>query len=86
MAEAAAHTAHITLPCGTAGQAEWVRQAIQSEADEAPDGATCRLGVVGSDLVAAIAADDVAGLRAAVNSVVRLADSALRTMAPGDGR
>lgn len=86
MAEAALHTAQVTLPCGNARQAAWVRMAIQAEADEAPEGAVCALSVVGSDLVASISARDVAGLRAALNTVVRLADAALRTVAPGDPR
>jgi tRNA threonylcarbamoyladenosine modification (KEOPS) complex Pcc1 subunit len=77
------HTAEVTLPCGSAGQADLVRRAIQAETDEAPDGATCRLQVAGDDLVASIEARDVAGLRAAVNTVVRLADAALRTAAVG---
>lgn len=74
------HTAQVTLPCGTAQQAEWVRRAIQAEVDEAPDGATCTLGLQGPDLRAEIHAEDLAGLRAALNTLVRLADAALRTV------
>lgn len=79
------HTAEVTLPCGGPRQADIVRRAIQAEADEAPEGATCLLSVEGGDLRAAIRAADVAGLRAALNTVVRLADAALRTVAPANG-
>jgi tRNA threonylcarbamoyladenosine modification (KEOPS) complex Pcc1 subunit len=74
------HTAQVTLPCGTAQQAEWVRRAIQTEVDEAPDGAVCRLAIAGSDLRAELEARDLAGLRAALNTLVRLADAALGTV------
>jgi tRNA threonylcarbamoyladenosine modification (KEOPS) complex Pcc1 subunit len=80
---ASPHTAHVSLPCGSSAQAELVRRAIQAEADEAPDGARCVLSVRGEALEAAIEAADVAGLRAALNTVVRLADAALRTMQAG---
>lgn len=84
MAQAASpHTAHVTLPCGSSAQAELVRRAIQAETDEAPEGASCRLAVEGADLVARVEAADVAGLRAALNTVVRLADAALRTAQAG---
>lgn len=79
----ARHTAEVTLPCGTAQQADWVRRAIQAEAEEAPDGATCTLSLHGSDLHARIEARDLAGLRASLNTVVRLADAALRTVQAG---
>lgn len=77
------HTARVTLPCGSAQHADWVRRAIQAEADEAPDGARCTLSLRGSDLHAEIRADDLAGLRASLNTVVRLADAALRTVQAG---
>lgn len=80
------HTAEVTLPCGSAEQAGWVRRAIQAEADEAPDGATCTLTLRGSGLHAAIEASDLAGLRASLNTVVRLADAALRTVQAGGPR
>jgi tRNA threonylcarbamoyladenosine modification (KEOPS) complex Pcc1 subunit len=76
----ARHTAEVTLPCGTAQQAEWVRRAIQAEVDEAPDGAVCTLRIGGSDLHADIQAADLAGLRASLNTLVRLADAALRSI------
>ncbi|HUR24766.1 MAG TPA: KEOPS complex subunit Pcc1 [Candidatus Thermoplasmatota archaeon] len=79
----ARHTADVTIPCGTAQQADWVRRAIQAEADEAPDGATCTLTLQGPDLRAEIRASDLAGLRASLNTVVRLADAALRTVEAG---
>jgi tRNA threonylcarbamoyladenosine modification (KEOPS) complex Pcc1 subunit len=90
----APHTAEVTLPCGSPVLAGIVRAAIQAETDEAPEGASCRLSVDGSDLRASLAAADVAGLRAALNTVVRLADAALRTaggpagagLPPGQGR
>lgn len=74
------HSAEVVLPCGDAGRADVVRRAIQAETDEAPEGATCRLTIEGPDLKATLSAADVAGLRAALNTVVRLADAALRTL------
>lgn len=76
----ARHTAEVTIPCGTAQQAGWVRRAIQAEVDEAPDGAACALSLRGADLHAELRAGDLAGLRAALNTLVRLADAALRTV------
>lgn len=75
--------ATVTLPCGTAQQADWVRRAIQAEVDEAPDGASCTLTVAGTDLHAEVRAGDLAGLRASLNTLVRLADAALRTVEAG---
>ncbi|MEA3137439.1 MAG: Transcription factor Pcc1 [Thermoplasmata archaeon] len=80
------HAAKVTLPCVTAEQAEWVRRAIQAEVDEAPDGAACTLSLQGADLEAEIQANDLAGLRAALNTLVRLADAALRTVQAGGPR
>ena len=77
------HLASVTLPCGTAQQAGWVRRAIQTEVDEAPDGASCTLTLVGTDLRADLVASDLAGLRASLNTLVRLADAALRTVEAG---
>jgi tRNA threonylcarbamoyladenosine modification (KEOPS) complex Pcc1 subunit len=77
------HQASVTLPCRTAQQAEWVRRAIQAEVDEAPDGAACALSIAGSDLHADLVAADLAGLRASLNTLVRLADAALRTVEAG---
>jgi tRNA threonylcarbamoyladenosine modification (KEOPS) complex Pcc1 subunit len=82
----AKHTAEVTLPCGSTQQADWVRRAIQAEVDEAPDGAACTLTLQGSDLHAAIQASDLAGLRASLNTLVRLADAALRTVEAGGPR
>ncbi|MFA5945138.1 MAG: KEOPS complex subunit Pcc1 [Candidatus Thermoplasmatota archaeon] len=76
----AKHTAEVTLPCGSAEKAEWVRRAIQAEVDEAPDGASCTLTIKGGDLCAEVHASDLAGLRAALNTLVRLADAALGTV------
>lgn len=74
------HTASVTLPCGSPQQADWVRRAIQAEVDEAPDGAACTLTLDGADLRAEVRASDLAGLRAALNTLVRLADAALGTV------
>lgn len=74
------HTAQVALSCGTAQQAEWVRRAIQAEVDEAPDGAACVLAVRGGELHAEMTASDLAGLRAALNTLVRLADAARGTV------
>jgi tRNA threonylcarbamoyladenosine modification (KEOPS) complex Pcc1 subunit len=72
------HTADLTLPC--AGHAQAVRRALQPEADDLPDGASCTLTVDGDVLKAHLEARDLAGLRAAINSVVRLADAAVRAL------
>lgn len=76
----AMHHADVTLDCGTAEKAGWVRRAIQAEVDEAPDGAHTTLALDDAVLRARIEAADVAGLRAALNTLVRLADAALRTV------
>ena len=80
LAAPAKHSAEVTLPCGTAEKADWVRRAIQTEVDEAPEGASCTLSLRGGDLHAEVQASDLAGLRAALNTLVRLADAALRTV------
>lgn len=77
------HRAEATLPCGGARQAEWVLRAIRDEAADAPEGASCELSVAGDGLRARIVAGDLAGLRASLNTVVRLADAALRTVQAG---
>ena len=77
------HRAEATIPCGGGRQAGWVLRAIRDEAADAPEGATCELAVVGDGLHARIAAGDLAGLRASLNTVVRLADAALRTVQAG---
>jgi len=82
---AAVHTADLSLPCGSRQAAEWVRRAIVAETDEAPEGARCDLRVEGPTLRAALTAEDLAGLRAGLNTVVRLADAALRTVGAGRG-
>lgn len=82
-AAGAAHTAEATIPCGGGRQAEWVLRAIRDEVADAPDGASCVLSVEGDALRARIAAADLAGLRASLNTVVRLADAALRTVQAG---
>jgi tRNA threonylcarbamoyladenosine modification (KEOPS) complex Pcc1 subunit len=77
------HRAEATIPCGGPRQAEWVLRAIRDEAADAPEGASCDLSVEGGALRARIAAADLAGLRASLNTVVRLADAALRTVEAG---
>ena len=77
------HRAEATVPCGGAEQAHWVLRAIRDEAADAPEGAACSLSVVGGDLRAEVTAADLAGLRASRNTVVRLADAALRTVQAG---
>jgi tRNA threonylcarbamoyladenosine modification (KEOPS) complex Pcc1 subunit len=82
-APTALHTAEATIPCGGDRQAGWVLRAIRDEVADAPEGAVCTLSVEGGDLRARIAAADLAGLRASLNTVVRLADAALRTVQAG---
>lgn len=79
----ALHRAEATIPCGGARQAGWVLRAIRDEAADAPEGAACDLSVEGDALKARIVAGDLAGLRASLNTVVRLADAALRTIQAG---
>ena len=77
------HRAEATIPCGGDREAGWVLRAIRDEAADAPDGAACELSVEGGALRARIQAADLAGLRASLNTVVRLADAALRTVEAG---
>lgn len=79
------HRAEATIPCGGDREADWVRRAIRDEVADAPEGASCELSVAGGVLRARVAAADLAGLRASLNTVVRLADAALRTVHAGRG-
>jgi tRNA threonylcarbamoyladenosine modification (KEOPS) complex Pcc1 subunit len=74
------HLADVAIPCGGPAEAAWVLRAIRDEVADAPEGASCDLSAEGGALRARIAAADLAGLRASLNTVVRLADAALRTI------
>lgn len=76
----APHRADLTFACGDARTATLLERTLQAEATEGPDGSTLALAVKGDDLQARLEARDVATLRAAINSVARLADAALRTL------
>lgn len=74
------HTAELRLSCDDARQATVLRDALQLEAEEGPGGSLTRLVAEGTDLVVRLEAADVSGLRAALNSVIRLADAAVRVI------
>jgi tRNA threonylcarbamoyladenosine modification (KEOPS) complex Pcc1 subunit len=76
-----AHQAELTFDCGSAGTAALLLRTLGAEATEGPEGSSVRLSAEGQTVHAAIAGTDVATLRAAINSVARLADTALRTLA-----
>jgi tRNA threonylcarbamoyladenosine modification (KEOPS) complex Pcc1 subunit len=77
------HAADVAVPCGGAVRAGWVLRAIRDEVADAPEGASCTLSVEGGSLRLRVAAADLAGLRASLNTAVRLADAALRTTEAG---
>lgn len=74
------HHADLTFDCGSPATAALLERTLRAEATEGPEGSTVRLAVDGATVQARVAAVDVATLRAAINSVARLADTALRTL------
>lgn len=74
------HRAELAIDCGAADLARLLHRTLAAEAGQGPDGSTVALAVDGAVLHARVAAADVATLRAAVNSVARQADAALRTL------
>ncbi len=75
---AAVHTAELDLDCGDETAARIVAAAVQSEAEEGPEGTRAELRQDGARLRVRIESDDLSRLRAALQSLVRLADAAHR--------
>lgn len=76
-----AHRAELSFDCGDARTASLLERTLRAEATEGPEGSSVRLEVEGPVVRARLEGQDVATLRAAINSVARLADTALRTLA-----
>lgn len=76
-----AHRAELTFQCGSAAQAAQLQVVLAAEQGDGPEGSTLSLRVEEDVLQASLQAVDLATLRAAINSVTRLADAALRTLA-----
>ncbi len=74
------HRAELSFDCGSPATAAMLERTLRAEAGEGPDGSSVRLRVEGAQVHAHVEGEDVATLRAAVNSVARLADTALRTL------
>ena len=74
------HRADLTFDCGSAGTAALLERTLLAEAGEGPEGSSVRLRVEGVVVHATLDGRDLATLRAAINSVARLADTALRTL------
>ena len=75
-----AHRAELAFDCGSASTAVLLERTLRAEAGEGPEGSSVRLRVEGAIVHASLDGRDVATLRAAINSVARLADTALRTL------
>lgn len=74
------HRAELAFDCGSPGTAALLELTLRAEAGEGPEGSSVLLRVEGPVVHASLDGRDVATLRAAVNSVARLADTALRTL------
>ena len=74
------HRADLAFDCGSHATALLLERTLRAEAGEGPEGSSVRLAVDGAALHAHVEGEDLATLRAAVNSVARLADTALRTL------
>lgn len=79
-AKPAGHRAEMTFECGDARTATLLERTLHAEATEGPEGSSVALRVEGTQVVARLEGQDLATLRAAINSVARLADTALRTL------
>ena len=75
-----AHRADLVFECGTPATAALLERTLRAEATEGPDGSTVALRAEGAAVHARVEGDDLAAFRAAINSVARLADTALRTL------
>lgn len=76
-----AHRAELTFQCASASQANHLQVVLAAEQNDGPEGSALALRVEEDVLHASLQAIDLATLRAAINSVTRLADAALRTLA-----
>lgn len=74
------HRAHLSFQCPDAERARLLRDVLDVEASEGPEGSSVTLRLDGSAVHAHLDADRLATLRAAINSVARQADIALRTL------
>lgn len=74
------HRAELSFACGDAARAALLERTLRAEATEGPPGSSVTLELEGDQVRARITGEDVATLRAAINSVARLADTALRTL------
>ncbi len=75
-----AHDADLSFPLPDPDSARAVAEALRPEVADGPEGSTTVLAVEGAVVRARVTADSVGGLRAALNSVVRLLDAAVRTL------
>lgn len=75
------HRAALAFQCPSPAVALLLQRTLRAEQKEGPEGSTLALEVEGSTVHARVRAEDLATLRAAINSVARLADAALRTLA-----
>ncbi len=75
-----AHRADLAFTCPSPHVAQLLERTLRAEEGDGPEGSNLTLRVDGDVLHAAIQAVDLATLRAAINSVTRLADAALQTL------
>ncbi|HLE47144.1 MAG TPA: KEOPS complex subunit Pcc1 [Candidatus Thermoplasmatota archaeon] len=71
------HRAEYRIPCDAADQAERIRRALSVEQDGTPARTTVRVTTDGATLVLTMVSTDARGLRAATNSFLRWANTAL---------
>lgn len=75
-----AHRADLAFDCGSPATAALLERTLRAEATEGPDGSSVALRVEGATVHARVEGMELAAFRAAINSVARLADTALRTL------
>lgn len=73
MTEAASHTATFRIPVDTSATADRMRRVLAVEAEETPERSRVRVSTQDEDLVVHVEAEDARSLRAATNSILRLA-------------
>jgi tRNA threonylcarbamoyladenosine modification (KEOPS) complex Pcc1 subunit len=74
------HRATFAIPCTDSASAAVLVEAVGVETDDGPGGTETSLVLDGLLLNVSITAVDLAGLRAAIHSTLRLLDAAIRTM------
>lgn len=77
------NTARVVVDLGDARQAQAVLAALQPETSDGPEGTATRLALEGTAIMAELEAPDVSGLRAALNSLIRLLDAAWKATEAG---